>query len=345
LNENVIRSLTEGIDHIITLPVFNWDNMFVSIPMVELYDGLRKRLGKSPLMYTAEKLKEHVKKDDIVAITTGFILSTMDVIESDGPVGAATLARAISIGLGATPVMIVEESHVESMKPICMAAGLKVFPVDKVKNSPHRIAVTGFPRDNSKAKVAAEEIMRTLKPSALLSVECADHNSKGIYHRAKGTDTSAYQAKFPAIYDLAYHSNVFTVGIGDFGNEIGMANLSESINRLLPSHTNCKCGCGGGIVGTTKTHASIIANISNWGAYGLEAALALLLHNSEIMHDMSTEARVLGETARAGYVDPTINFVEPSADGAPLEITTDIVHLLRSIVRLPESQAFKDAFT
>ena len=344
LRESAIRSITEGIDHLITLPVFNWDNMLASIPMVELYDALRKKYGKSPLTYAGEKSKEYVKKGDIVAITTGFIVSTMDVIESDGPVGAATLARAISIGLGATPVMIVEESHVESMKPICMAAGLKIYPVENVKSSPHRIAVTGFPKDNAKAKAAAEEIMRTLNPSALISVECSDHNSKGVYHRANGTDTSAHQAKFSALYDLAYHSNVFTLGIGDFGNEIGMANLSEAITRLLPSHANCKCGCGGGIVGTTKTHATIIANISNWGAYGLEAALALQLRNSEIMHDTPTETRVLEETARAGYVDPVIGFVEPSADGASLEITRDLVHLLRSMVRLPESQAFREAF-
>ncbi|HMK83854.1 MAG TPA: glutamate cyclase domain-containing protein [Candidatus Bathyarchaeia archaeon] len=345
LKESAVQSITEGIDHIATLPVFNWDNMLASIPMVELYDALRKKYGKSPLLHTAEKLKEHVKKGDVVVITTGFIVSTMDVIESDGPVGAATLARALSIGLGATPVMIVEESHVESMKPICMAAGLKTYPVEKVKDTPHRIAVTGFPKDVSKAKVRAEEIMRTLNPSALISVECSDHNSKGVYHSAKGIDTSSYQAKFPTLYELAYQSNTFTVGIGDFGNEIGMANLSDAISRLLPSHASCKCGCGGGIVGTTKTHASIIANISNWGAYSLEAAIAVLFRNSEIMHDASTEARVLEETARVGYVDPVIGFVEPSADGASVEITTHLVQLLRSMVRLPESEAFREAFS
>ena len=345
LKDNAVLSIAEGIDHIVTLPVFNWDNMLASIPMVRLYDALRETFGKSPLMYTAEKLEEHVKKGDVVVVTTGFIVSSMEVMESDGPVGAATLARAISIGLGATPVMLVEESHVESMKPICTAAGLKIFPVDKVKSSPHRIAVQGFPKDNSKAEVAAEEVMRTLNPSALISVECPDRNSKGLYHTAKGLNVSPYQPKFPPLYDLAFRSNVFTVGIGDFGNEIGMAALSDAIQKLLPSHYNCKCGCLGGIVGTTKTHASIIANISNWGAYGLEAALALTLQNSEIMHDTSTERHVLEETARVGYFDPVIGFVEPSADGASVEITTDIVHMLRSMVRLPESQAFREAFS
>jgi hypothetical protein len=345
LKEIAVRSISEGIDRIVTLPVFNWDNMLASIPMVQLYDALREKFGRSPIMYTAERLKEQVKKGDVVAITTGFIVSSMEVIESDGPVGAATLARAISIGLGATPVMLVEQSHVDSMKPICTAAGLKTFPVDKVKDSPHRIAVQGFPKDNEKAAAAAEQVMEDLNPSALISVECPDYNSKGLCHSAKGLNISSYQPKFPPLYELAYHSNVFTAGIGDFGNEIGMAALTDTIKKLLPSHASCKCGCGGGIVGTTRTSASIIANISNWGAYGLEAALALLLQNSEIMHNTSIERRVLEETARVGYFDPVIGFVEPSADGASLEITSDIVNLLCSMVRLPESKSFNEAFS
>jgi hypothetical protein len=333
-------SIAEGIDRIVTLPVFNWDNMHAQIPMADFYQALKKKYGKSPLVYAAERLRQVVKQSDTVIVTTGFYVTFGETLETDGPPGAATLARALSVGLNASPVMIVEENYVESMKAICTAAGLKPFPLEKVRDGPRRIAVLGFPRDQRKAENAAETILKTVKPSGLISIECDDANKKGVYHSAGGNNITANQAKLPVLFDLANRSNVFTAGVGDFGNEIGMATLTETFEKLTPSHFKCKCGCGGGIVSTTKTEASIIANISNWGAYGLEAALALVLRNSEVMHDPLTEMRVLDEAARVGYVDPAAGFVGPTADGASRDVNASIIYLLRSAVELQESHEF-----
>jgi len=184
--------------------------------------------------------------------------------------------------------------------------------------------------------------MRTFNPSALIAVECDDRNKNGIFHSASGFNISANQPKFPTLFDLANRSNVLTVGIGDFGNEIGMETLTETFAKLTPNHANCKCECRGGIVSTTKAQATIIANISNWGAYGLEAALALQARNPEVMHDPQTEIRVLEETARVGFTDPAATFIAPSADGATREVNANIVHLLRSAVELQTNQAFQE---
>ena len=335
-----LASIAEGIDRIVTLPVFNWDNMRAQIPMASFYDALKKKYGKSPLVYAAERLRQVVKKSDIVIVTTGFYVTSGETLETDGPVGAATLARALSVGLNAAPVMIVEESHVESMKAICSAAGLKPFPLEKVKDGPCRIAVQGFSKDEGKARAAAETILGMTDPSALISIECDDRNKMGVYHSASGSNLTDKQAKLPVLFDVANRSNVFTAGIGDFGNEIGMVALTETFEKLTPSHFNCKCGCGGGIVSATKTEAAIMANISNWGAYGLEATLALTLQNSEVMHDSLTEMRVLEEAARMGFVDPTLGFVGPTADGASRDINASIVQLLRAAVKLRESPSF-----
>ncbi len=343
--EGPTRIIGEGIDHIITLPVFNWDNMRAQVPMANIYNSLKAKFGKSPLIYVAEQLEQRVKKKDLVVLTTGFYVTSGEVLETDGPVGAATLARGIDIGLGAALVMLVEENYVDSMKAICAAAGLNVCGTDRVKNGLHRIAVEGFPKENEKAEAAAERLIRTLNPSALISVECPDRNLKAVYHSASGNNITSYQAKLPVLFDSAYRSDAFTVGIGDFGNEIGMANLREIFQVLTPSHANCKCGCGGGIVGSTRTHGSIIANISNWGAYGLEAALALVLRNSDVMHGPALETRVLEEAARQGYVDGATGFVEPTADGASKEINANIVHMLRALLLLQESKLFQSSFS
>ena len=339
------RIIGEGIDHIITLPVFNWDNMRAQIPMANIYNSLKTKLGKSPLIHVAEKLEQRVKKKDVVVLTTGFYVTSGDTLETDGPPGAVTLARGIDVGLEAALVMVVDEDFVDSMKAICAATGLNVCGTDKIKNGQHRIAVEGFPKEDKKAEATAERLMRTLNPSALISVECDDRNSKGVYHSASGNNLTPYQAKLPVLFDSAYRSDAFTVGIGDFGNEIGMANLREIFQELTPSHANCKCGCGSGIVGSTRTHGSIIANISNWGAYGLEAALALVLQNSDVMHDPALETRVLEETARQGYVDGATGLIEPTADGASREINANIVHMLRALLLLQESKLFQRALS
>ena len=310
--------------------------------MARFYDALKVKYGKSPFVYAAEKLRHVVKKSDVVLLTTGFYVSFGETLETDGPPGTATLARAISVGLGASPVVMVDERYVDNMKAICSAAGLAPYPIDKIKDGPHRIAIQGFPRDEKKAETAAQDILRTTNPSALISVECCDRNKKGIFHSGSGFNISGNQAKFPALFDMANQSNVFTVGVGDFGNEIGMSPLSDTFEKITPNHANCKCGCGGGIVSATKAEATIMANISNWGAYGLEATLALLLRNSEVMHDPQMEVRVLDETARMGFTDPAVGFVAPSADGAPRDINANIVHLLRTLVSLQENQAFME---
>src|SRR5690606_25248351 len=48
--------------------------------------------------------------------------------ENDGPVGAAVLARAIALGLGATPVFISEPHHVGPVTACSETAGIPIRP-------------------------------------------------------------------------------------------------------------------------------------------------------------------------------------------------------------------------
>lgn len=334
--------ILEGLDHLVTLPVFNWDNMKASFPMSKMYNALRSKVGASPLAGAAQKILDNSKRGDHVIITTGFYQISSKTYESDGPVGAASLARAVELATDAVPIILVADEFVDSMKKVCVASGLLSSDVTKAKDGIHRVGVGGFPLDNSAAKEASEKILSDVNPSCMLSVECPDHNSRDVYHRAKGYDVSSSQAKFPILFESGFRGNVFTLGIGDFGNEIGMAALQDAFAELVPSHQKCKCGCEAGILGITRTNSTIIANISNWGAYGLEAALALLTGNPEVMHDRDMEKRLLEASAAVGYVDGTTEYALPTADGASEEVNSMVVSLLRTLVELEKSKSFLD---
>jgi thiamine pyrophosphate-dependent acetolactate synthase large subunit-like protein len=69
---------------------------------------------------------------------------------------------------------------------------------------------------------------------------------------------------------------VLTVGIGDGGNEIGMGNIYDTVRKVVPYGDQCKCPAKCGIADSTLVDVTVVATVSNWGAYGIEACLAAL---------------------------------------------------------------------
>ena len=68
----------------------------------QLYQRLRSKVGRPQSLLGAEKLMENVKQDDLVILISGFAVPPwIPVGETDGPLGAASLARAANLGLKA----------------------------------------------------------------------------------------------------------------------------------------------------------------------------------------------------------------------------------------------------
>ena len=77
---------------------------------------------------------------------------------------------------------------------------------------------------------------------------------------------------------------VLNIAIGDLGNEIGMGAIADHIKKYIPftAPGECACGCGGGILAASRADHVITATCSDWGCYGLIAALAYLKRDMEI---------------------------------------------------------------
>ena len=102
----------------------------------------------------------------------------------------------------------------------------------------------------------------------LIAIERVSPGSDGRPHREHGWDMSRETAPLHLLFSApAAKRRWYTIGIGDGGNEIGMGSLpKEIIESGIPN--------GEVIAATTPVDSLIVAGVSNWGAYGLLAAMA-----------------------------------------------------------------------
>lgn len=307
-----------------------------------LYRLAREKSDGPLCMAAARLLLERVSAGGVVLIATGWPDRphvSPDIAETDGPPGAAALARALHRGLGATPFVLVEEQLVPGMKAVLQAAGFRVLPPEEAiasssSSAPiHAGSVLGFPTGADEAKKEAGRVIDSYRPQAMIAIEKGGMNEKGRIHTSRGADTTGAMAKVDFLVLEASRRGVATVGIGDGGNEIGMGVIADGIKRHIRYGDRCNCGCGGGVAPSTVTDVLVTSAISNWGAYGVAACLAILLGRPEVFHDAEVEIRILDEASRSSFIDGITGFVEPGADGVPARVHAAFVTLLMETVK------------
>jgi D-glutamate cyclase len=327
------RGVGEVIDRLVSVPVYTGSSLTRRPVLLELYEAARAKF-KDPLAFlAAEALKERVKPGDTVLLTTGFIVPPWLRAETDGPVGAAGLARALNLCLDITPVIVTERKITEMIPPVLRAAGFEVDSYSRAKAAYRRIAVEAFTNDLRKAKNDAVEILDRMKPSAIISIEKASPNEKGVYHSGVGYDLTPLCARVDAIIDEARSRGIVTIGIGDGGNEIGMGCIKDTVKKVVPTGGNCGCPCGAGTHSGVETDILVVCMVSNWGCTAIEANLALSFGRTEILHSTALEDKMLEEAASAGFIDPASGLGVSMGDAIDKEVHLAIVEILSFIVR------------
>ena len=320
-----------------------------------LYETARAKQG-APLTYLAAKgLVDNVKKDDYVILLSGAGVSPwLEWGETDGPTGIASLARAISFGLGARPVYVGNEKELGPVIAAGVTAGITVLDKEAIevyrrKNTALKVP---FPLGDKGAKERALEILDELKPTAILGVEKHAPNPVGVWHSADGqAGDSSVQPHVHHIVEEGKKRGVFTVGIGDGGNEIGYGVIREEANEIFKSvyGVTCQCGCGGGEATACVTDVLVSASVSNWGAYGVSAMLAYMLEDPFVLQDADTERRMVEVMAQAGAVEAMYALSIPWVDGTSLEVQQAVITMMHGVVanalrRMPTKmhEAFSD---
>jgi hypothetical protein len=301
-----------------------------------LFAAAREVQGQPLTFLAADGLRRHVKRGDRVLVVTGAGTPPwLPKGETDGPLGAAVIARALEIGLGAKPVLLAEERNLGPVIAAVEAAGLAVVDRDMFTQRTGCVIAAPLPLGEAAGHDMTESLFREHRPSAIVFVEKAGPNAKGLFHSLLGTSRKPdTMANAHLLAERAKAAGVFTVGIADGGNEIGCGLILDAVGNIQPFGRVSKNPDDGGIATVTTTDVLVFAAISNWGAYGVAAALAGLLGRVDVLHDTETERRMLERCVDAGAMDGVEARQVTLVDGTSLAVQQSLVTMLREIVQL-----------
>lgn len=237
-------------------------------------------------------------------ITTGFYILNGEMPETDGPPGAIAIGNALS-SIGYKTIYLTDQ----------YSSGLMEHLVED------HTKIEIFPFLNPAESIKySKKLLRRMNPSLLIAIERCGLTKHNDYRNMRGVDMSNFNARIDHIFNL--HKN--SIGIGDGGNEIGMGNLSSLIPGLpLPSPINEPC--------ITKTTNLIVSTVSNWGGYGLIAALSIL-YGQNLLPNFESEQNLLEKCVKYGAVDGVSTLNEYTVDGLTIKEHNRILLQLREYV-------------
>jgi hypothetical protein len=240
--------------------------------------------------------------------------------ETDGPVGAAMLARSLFLGLDVVPIIVTDDNWVDCVKGACIGAGLIPMPVPtsmEVSKIPflRHVFIQSVPKDKDNCYRISDDLLNRLNPKIMFAVERPGMNKHGVYHGMGGRVLNHLVADLDYLFRKGKQMGIPFIGFGDGGNELGTGVLEEELPKLLPQAADCGCPCHGGIGAATAADLLVVSSVSNWGVTGVIAALALATGNPNIMHDAEKEVRSIELCAAAGGVDGITMGPEPAVDG------------------------------
>lgn len=227
---------------------------------------------------------------DTIIIGTGFPVTA--TFETDGPVGAIALYDTLE-ALGARPILAcgppLSDALIEDYRVLQLTA-----------------------RDLEAAAEQAREQLQLLQPAAIISIERPGLASDGRYYNMRGEDITARCAFFDPFLD---HASCPTVAIGDGGNEIGMGNIATAISSLDINASVTRCD------------ELLVADVSNWGAYGLIAILASW-SGQDLLAQVSP-VNILDYLSARGSVDGVTRENTLTEDGLEAEEGLRVIQELR----------------
>jgi len=270
----------------------------------QLYERARGESSEPLVKQAVDRLRATVDDGDAVLLTTGFPIAGPDSPETDGPLGTAVLAQALA-ALGAKPIVVVDERTA----PV-VAALTDELGVDCVIE---RTASDMTP-------AGAASLLDRYEPAAVIAVETPGRTADGSYRNMAGKDITALVDPVDELFDRAADRGTLTVAVGDGGNEIGMKEVRSAVERYVDHGPTVAC--------VTPVDQLVVAGVSNWGAYGLVAALSVGT-DRQLLHRGETEQRLLEVALEAGAVDGVTGEQTQSVDGIPGPVHARVVDLLR----------------
>ncbi len=271
--------------HFLDRPVQELLRAYASSSIVSQYRKLSMEILNTSIC------SDHVN----ILIATGFpILCDHEVyVENDGPLGSLVLVRTLRFLPSRLLIdLLCMEKFMESLR--C------------------------FFGDNVSLKCSVKYIIRKLDHyDFTFFIEYPGASSDGTFRNARGKDISSNVVPLEHVLEEAKNLGIVTVGIGDRGNEIGMAALSRFHPRLIPE--SC--------FSNTSAEYMLWAPVSNWATYFLSRIILDMLGvKPSHVHSSHAELQMLMKASKCGIVDGILAKRSLSVDGIPLHFNLSVVN-------------------
>jgi hypothetical protein len=274
------------------------------------------------------------KAHAVVAVVTGFYIphARPPCAETDGPLGALFLARALT-PLGINMVLATDAFCVPALRAGLEACGLAELVPLVTLPAAAESAEAYWRRFVEQARlkqvlthlIALERVGPSHTPASIrqqngpveefLRDVPATHHDRS--HTMRGRDITDRINPAHLLFEaaLCQTPSVATIGIGDGGNEIGMGKIAWDVIRLnVPGGANVAC--------RVPTDRLVVSGVSNWGAYGLAAGV-LALNGKRFtrdLFDVERERELLQIMVERGpLVDGLMGKATVSVDGLEFE--------------------------
>lgn len=226
-----------------------------------------------------------------ILIVTGFPIAAAGVGETDGPIGAVSLACALHRG-GRT-VTLATDRYSEALTAGCLQA-LGLQPSVGL----FRVEMTG-------GEQSCGALLRTVRPDLIIAIERPGKGTDGHFHNMRGGVIDQMAADTDSLLCCGLPS----IAVGDGGNELGMGNHMAQIARFVPH--------GDLIAAQKPSTVPIVCGISNWGGWALSALWSACL-GQDLMTTAVQEEALLRACVDAGGVDGVLGQAILSVDGLPM---------------------------
>ena len=290
-----------------------------------------------PMTLQAARLLAGLPRGSSVFLTTGAgNPRTLPLGETDGPSGAAFLASVLH-ARGHRIVVASDPAFLPGVVASFDAIGLTT----DAEGRGDRVEAFAWPLGAQAGRTATGKLLATAEDLAAgIFIEKPGPNDRGVFHTSggKAKDPESVAHLHLLAEALAARRRV-TIGIGDGGNEIGFGRVGRALEGTLALARDCGCGCGGGIVDATPVDALISASTSNWGAYGLAVALALVTQESDALPPLAAVRTTVEASVRAGANDGYSGENVPTVDGTSLGSSEAVYGLCLEVLRQAEGLA------
>lgn len=271
-------------------------------------ENLNQRgLGKIELKGELKAAAASLLLGETIIIVTGFVIRDAMTGETDGPIGAVSLAGALE-QLG-KKVVLVTDGYSENILHSCRSAKWFMAPIEIISIGSEDLF--------------CERILKEYDPTHIVAIERPGRTADRRCYSMKGEDFSDIVPNTDILFEEAENRGIITIAVGDGGNEVGMGKIESLITELVHN--------GKQICAAVRTDYLVLAGVSNWGGHALAAALSILTRIM-LLHDAKTDEKLLKSIVEAGAVDGLSKKRETTVDGLSLEANLKILNLLRNTV-------------